>query len=67
MHLSNYFVIIILIKSVFFIPAAKCDSLGLAPNWGPWTEAKSLFDAQKYEDALRMLQSQPRYEGAYYF
>lgn len=58
---------ILLTLNLFILPKTVAASPVDAPSWGPWTEAKALFDSQKYEDAMRLLQSQPRYEGAFYY
>ncbi len=38
-----------------------------AAEWGRWEPARSLYDAGKYEEALKELQATPLEEGAYFY
>jgi tetratricopeptide (TPR) repeat protein len=56
---SQLFVLLALLTS--FTP-----SLTHAADWGKWESARTLYDAGKYDDALKELQATPSEEGAYF-
>ena len=47
-------------------PAPAAATPASADSWGSWSEAKTLYDAGKFEEALHALRSHPD-EGASYF